>query len=79
LSARFKIGDLVCERHQPDWVGIVLDIYTKNLGTDYTEDIVIVDWIKNSNNTSSSNREELSSKYLNLVSTGNQRTDIEVN
>lgn len=67
---KYQVGDLVCERHQNQWLGIVVDHYDKNLGTDYEEQLLVVDWINNSNNTGTSSREQISSSYVELVKRG---------
>ena len=66
----YNIGDLVCEKHHSDWLGVVIDTYDKNINTDYKEQIIVVEWIKNPNNVDKSSREEISSKYLQLMKRG---------
>ncbi len=64
----YKIGDLVCERHRTDYMGVVLDVYTKNLGTDHASQTLVVSWIKNPNSLTAN--ETVSSEYVSLLQRG---------
>jgi hypothetical protein len=58
-----KVGDLVCEKDDRDKVGVVVDKYDKNLGTDYQERVVVVEWVA----TGTRKREEHLSTSLTLL------------
>jgi hypothetical protein len=58
----FKVGDLVYERHHPDWMGVVVTEFQRD-----DEQFLVVEWLMNNNNVTNGNREVLHARYVRLI------------
>lgn len=54
-----KVGDLVHEKHHPDWMGIVLEEVWRS-----DEQFLVIEWLLNDNNVTNGNKEVISAKYI---------------
>jgi hypothetical protein len=54
-----KVGDLVHEKHHPDWMGVVLEEVWRS-----DEQFLVVEWLLNNNNVTNGNKEVISAKYI---------------
>ncbi len=58
----FKVGDLVHERHHPDWMGLVVEEFWRS-----DEQFLVIEWLHNPNNVTNGNREVLHARYVRLI------------
>jgi hypothetical protein len=57
-----KVGDLVHEKHHPDWMGVVIEDFWRD-----NEQFLVIEWLVNHNNVTNHNREVISARYIAIV------------